>query len=421
MGFQPPKGTRDFLPADAKKLQQIIDILRSTFEKFGFEPMSTPAFESFELLSAKGGLGEAVKDEIYYFEDKSKRPLALRFDLTMPLARVATSNNFPLPFKRYQIEKVWRYDNPQALRWREFLQADADIVGSKSILADAECLAAACACIQNLGFKEFYVRVNSRKLLQKLFEKFVEKKKIVDAFRIIDKLEKIGKAQVENELKKKKIDAKKILDIIKISGTNEEILRALGRKFGRNEGLEELESLIEYAKSFGIENLIKIDLSLVRGLEYYTGLVFEISLGAKVSCGGGGRYDNLLKIVGGKDLPATGISLGVDRILEVMKENKMFEEKVGKKVFVANATDDMLNEAIKVARKLREEGVACEINLMERNLAKQLEYADKISIPFVVIVGKEELKQGRYKLRDMQEKTEKILDFREILSVVKGR
>ncbi|MEM5806108.1 MAG: ATP phosphoribosyltransferase regulatory subunit, partial [Candidatus Aenigmatarchaeota archaeon] len=174
MKFQPPKGTRDLLPGDARKLQQIIDVCRDVFEKYGFEPLITPAFESFELLSAKGGLGEAVKDEIYYFKDKSNRELGLRFDLTMPLARVVSSISLSKPFKRYQIEKVWRYDNPAFLRFREFWQADIDVVGSSSLLADVECVVVTCEILDRLGFENYYIRVNNRKLLQEEFEKFLK-------------------------------------------------------------------------------------------------------------------------------------------------------------------------------------------------------------------------------------------------------
>lgn len=418
MKFQPPKGTRDISREDAVKLQKIIDAVKTVFEKYGFEPLFTPAFENFELLSAKGGLGEAVKDEIYFFEDKSKRQLGLRFDLTMPLARVVTSQNFPLPFKRYQIEKVWRYDNPQAMRYREFWQADIDTVGSKSTLADAECLACACKILQNLGFKEFFIRVNNRKLLEKIFEKIVPKNKVVATFRITDKLGKVGEDEVRKELVEAGIKPEPVLNAIKTSGSNEEIIRTLGRK-GREDGLEELEALIDYSKSFGFSDKIKIDLSLVRGLEYYTGLVFEVNLGSRVSCGGGGRYDNLMKVVGGKDIPAVGISLGLDRILEVMKDKKMLEENLKlAKIFVASADSSLQNEALSLVNFLRQNGVACQTDLMDRNLKKQLEYADKIKSRFVVIVGKEELSRNEYKLRDMKSETEKIVTRNNLLKLV---
>jgi histidyl-tRNA synthetase len=203
MKFQPPKGMRDFLPEEAVKFNWLIEVVKSTFEKYGFEPLFSPAVENFELLSAKGGLGEAVKNEIYYFKDKSERELGLRFDLTMPLARIASSNpQLPKPFKRYQIERVWRYDNPQAMRYREFWQADIDTVGSYYLVADAECLACVCEILDKLGFKDYLIRVNSRRLIEKLLEKNIGKEKIQDGLRILDKLDKKGIEWVKIELSK---------------------------------------------------------------------------------------------------------------------------------------------------------------------------------------------------------------------------
>ncbi|MEM5807568.1 MAG: histidine--tRNA ligase [Candidatus Aenigmatarchaeota archaeon] len=411
MKFQPPKGTRDLLPGDARKLQQIIDVCRDVFEKYGFEPLITPAFESFELLSAKGGLGEAVKDEIYYFKDKSNRELGLRFDLTMPLARVVSSISLSKPFKRYQIEKVWRYDNPAFLRFREFWQADIDVVGSSSLLADVECVVVTCEILDRLGFENYYIRVNNRKLLQEEFEKFLKTEEMLEVFRTIDKLEKIGLEGVEAELKQKKIDSKKILEILKISSLKDA---------SDNEGKNELEKFLNLAKTFGIEKRLKFDISLVRGLEYYTSIVFEINLGTKVSCGGGGRYDNLIKMIGGQDIPATGISLGLDRILEVMKENKMFkEEKSGTKVFVANVNSSVIDNAIKIVQELRKNRISAQMDLMERNFSKQLEYASNLDIPYVIIIGPEEIKRNKFKLKNMKTGEQRELTLQKIISLLK--
>ncbi|MEM5797153.1 MAG: histidine--tRNA ligase [Candidatus Aenigmatarchaeota archaeon] len=411
MKFQPPKGTRDLLPGDARKLQQIIDVCRDVFEKYGFEPLITPAFESFELLSAKGGLGEAVKDEIYYFKDKSNRELGLRFDLTMPLARVVSSISLSKPFKRYQIEKVWRYDNPAFLRFREFWQADIDVVGSSSLLADVECVVVTCEILDRLGFENYYIRVNNRKLLQEEFEKFLKTEEMLEVFRTIDKLEKIGLEGVEAELKQKKIDSKKILEILKISSLKDA---------PDNEGKNELEKFLNLAKTFGIEKRLKFDISLVRGLEYYTSIVFEINLGTKVSCGGGGRYDNLIKMIGGQDIPATGISLGLDRILEVMKENKMFkEEKSGTKVFVASVNSSVIDNAIKIVQELRKNRISAQMDLMERNFSKQLEYASNLDIPYVIIIGPEEIKRNKFKLKNMKTGEQRELTLQKIISLLK--
>ena len=210
----PPKGTRDITQEQARKLWKIIEICREVFESFGFEPLFTPAFEKFEILAAKGGLGEGVKEEIYYFQDKAGRELGLRFDLTMPLARfVAANPQIPKPFKRYAIAPVWRYDNPQRLRYREFWQADIDIVGSSSLLADIECLVCACEVLKKLGIKDFFVRVNNRVLIENLLKPFAGEK-VKETFRIIDKLDKIGKDGVKKELEQIGVNAEKILEII---------------------------------------------------------------------------------------------------------------------------------------------------------------------------------------------------------------
>ncbi len=411
MKFQPPKGTRDLLPEDASRLQEIIQVCRDTFEKYGFEPLITPAFESFELLAAKGGLGEAVKDEIYYFKDKSDRELGLRFDLTMPLARVVSSLSLAKPFKRYAIDKVWRYDNPGNLRFREFWQADIDTVGSKSILSDVECLATICEILDELGFTDYKIRINSRKLLQNEFEEIVAKENIVEVFRTIDKLDKIGFDGVEAELKNKNLEPAKILKILKLND--------LG-KLSDGEGRKELEDIINLAKKFGIEKKLQFDISLVRGLEYYTAAVFEVNIGAKVSCGGGGRYDNLIRSIGGQDMPAVGISLGLDRILEVMKDNKMFDaENSNSEVFVVNVADDVINDTIKIVKQLRENNINTQMDLMGRNFSKQLEYASNAKIPYVIFVGKEELKKKKFKLKDMKTGKQRELPIPKIISLLK--
>lgn len=406
MRFQPPKGTRDFLPEEAINFFKLIEIVRRIFEEYGFDPIITPAFESFELLAAKGGLGETVKNEIYYFKDKSDRELGLRFDMTMPLARVVSSNpQMTKPFKRYVIDKVWRYDNPQAMRWREFWQADVDVVGSDSVLADVECLAAVCKIFSELGFKEYFIRVSNRKLLDSLLAKLVPKNKIVEVFRILDKHEKIGIEEVKIELNSIGVDGKEVIKILTDKTTD--ISSFVG---GR-----EIKELFEYAKAYGIDEKLRLDLSLVRGLEYYTGMVFEVYAGAKVSCGGGGRYDNLVEVVGGMKMPATGISLGLDRIFEVMKEKKMFEmKKTGTKVFVANVDEKMKIKAIEIGQQLRKKEINCQTDLMDRDLTKQLEYADSLGIPFVIIVGEKELKEKKFKLKDMKKKSERELRLDEI-------
>lgn len=408
MKFQPPKGTRDLMPNDAARLQSVWTIVADVFEHYGFRPMYTPAFENFDLLTAKGGLGEAVKDEIYYFRDKSDRELGLRFDLTMPLARIISANpQIPKPFKRYAIDKVWRYDNPQAMRWREFWQADIDTIGTKSLLADAEIIAATCECLDKLGFKNYYIRVNNRKFLDGKIGRSVPKEKIPQVFRILDKLEKIGEKEVLTELKKIGCDTKDLRDVIS------------DKECAKKD--EEIQELLDYLGDFGVAEKIKIDASLVRGLDYYTSLVFEVFLGAKVSCGGGGRYDNLVRKIGGQPTEAVGISLGLDRVMEMLREQNVSQEtNDGTKILVANVSEDVRSDMIKTAQRLRSEGISCQINLTDRYLSKQLEYANSQGIQYVLIVGKEELKMKRFKLRDMKANVQKELGLDAIVSMFKS-
>ncbi len=415
--FLPPKGTKDFLPEEAARIQFVADTIRCIYEKYGFLPLDTPAFENFELLSAKGA-GESVRNEIYNFKDKGGRELGLRFDFTVPLGRVVANNpNLPKPFKRYQIGKVWRYDNPQALRYREFLQADIDTVGSSSMLADAECVAAVCECLQTLGIKEFFVRVNNRKLLDEIFEGLgVEKSKIAEVFRIVDKMDKIGLDGVKAELEKNNFESKKILEVLKLKFEDVEKI------YENSAGLKELKEFFKFSRALGTEKFLKFDISLVRGLDYYTGPVFEVMIGSvKISCGSGGRYDNLVRAFGGQDLPATGISIGVSRVVAVMESEGLFKNFENKKVFVAIVNDFVRGDAIKICRKIREAGKICSIDLTGKSLGKQLEFASATGCAFVAIVGPEELKKNSVKVRDMKsgaEKVVKILDLEKYFSKI---
>jgi len=395
--FQPVKGMRDFLPDDAEKLNFVIDTVRNVFERYGFRPLDTPALEGFELLSAKG-TGEGIRDEIYYFKDKGNRELGMRFDLTVPLFRVFISNpTMPKPFKRYAIGKVWRYDNPQAQRYREFYQADVDIIGSSSTQADAECVSAVIDCLLALGIEEFFVRVNNRKLIENMMKiSGIPEDKIPDAFRVVDKLDKIGKGGIEDELEQKGLYTDEIIKFISITGTNDDIIRQLEKKY--KDGIDEIKDLLSAARKQGFEKYIKIDPSLVRGLDYYSGLVFEIMVGdSKVSCAAGGRYDKIIKILGGPDAPATGFSLGIDRLLPYVKiDGKQ------KKLFIASTNDAMREKASEIAKELRSMNIICDIDVMNRKFNKQIEYADATGANFLVIVGEKELAKNQIKIKNMK-------------------
>ncbi len=416
--FQTVKGMRDFPPEEMVKRNYVLNIIQKVFEKWGYQPFDTPALESFELLAKKGGGGEEIKREIYWFKDQGGREIGLRFDLTVPMARFIVSNpNLPKPFKRYQVGRVWRYDKPQAKRYREFWQADIDIVGSNRPGADAEIIAATCDVFKELGFKDFKIRLNNRKIIED-FVISLGIKEVFEVFRSIDKLEKIGEDGVKEELISKKIkeeDVENILSFVKVKGSLGDIskkteeLGGLGR-----EGLEELKEILEIIKQFGYEKNVEVDLSLIRGLEYYTGPVFEVSVGGDVSLAGGGRYNNMIELFGGQPTPATGISLGFERIVEVMKEKNMIKADSNVKYFVAPVNDEVRDDALRICQKLRKKGINCDTDLMGRKLSKQLEYASSLNIPFVLIVGKEELKDDSVKLKNMKTGKEEEKKTKEI-------
>jgi len=426
MKFQPLKGTRDFLPEEARIRQEVLTTVKNVFETFGFQPLETPSLESWEVLAAKKGGGPEVLKETYSFKDKSGRMVGLIYDLTVPLARVVASNpDLPLPFKRYQIQKVWRYGDVAKGRLREFLQCDIDTVGSESMLADAEVIACAVAVLEKLGFKDFFVRINSRKVLTDILKQARIEKKTEDVLRAIDKLDKIGVDGVKDELKRLKVpesSIKKLLELISIKG-DASILEEVKKVLGKCEGISELEELLSFLASMGVSERIRVDLSLARGLDYYTGPIFEISVEEGVgSIAGGGRYDKLIGILSGRDVPATGISLGIERILEVMKSRKMVEErKSGVKAFVAYPSQSLLNEVLKLVKDLRSCSIQTDFDLKGRKLTRQLEYADALKIPYVIILGEMELKKGVVRVRDMQKREEFEIKREDVANFLGGR
>jgi histidyl-tRNA synthetase len=417
------KGVRDFLPKDMILRESIFSTLKRVFESFGFDPLETPAIETWELLSAKGGLGEEAVKDIFRLRDKAGRELGLRFDLTVPLARVVASNpQLPKPFKRYQISRVWRYEEIRKGRYREFWQADIDTIGVRSMRADAEILAVVVKCLEELGFDDFYIKLNNRKVLDGLTEDLsIARRSRFAVFRAIDKLEKLGAERVKEELEKliEKQAVEGVFKFITLKGSNEEMLaraeQMLRSEVGK-QGVRELEELLSIAGIYGIEGRLRIDFSLARGLDYYTGPIFEAVIGGAERLGsvaGGGRYDKLVEIYGGPPTPATGISFGVERLAELLRER--VELRATKtKLFVASATEEVRQDVLRLAQKLRKDGLAVETDLMGRKLRKQLEYADSAGIPYVVIVGREELGRGVVRLRDMRKRVEKEVEVERI-------
>jgi histidyl-tRNA synthetase len=411
--FQPPRGTRDYLPAEQQKKNWVIDQVREVYEAYGFEPLGTPAFENLDMLTIKSG--EDIINQIYNFKDKSDRALALRFEHTASTVRVvATHRNLVKPFKRYTIGPVWRYERPTEKRFREFWQADVDIFGVKGSIADAEVLSAAVDALSRLGFEGFTINLNDRRILKSIIQlSGIPEEKSLDAFRAVDKLGKIGRDGVIEELKgiaPYDEASIKLLDLIGINGDPDDVLGKAKMMLQDYEdgiiGITALEELYKYAEAFGFAQYIRVDLSLARGLDYYTGPVFEVIAKGFEDYGsiaGGGRYDEIIELYGGPPTYATGVSFGVDRLTPILEEMGAFVDMtLGAKVYIAPVNMKVIYEAVKIAQMLRAENISSLVDMMGRKLGKQFEYADKKGISKVVIVGERELAKGAVMVRDMK-------------------
>lgn len=388
------KGFRDFLPEEQIARQKMAENIRQSYELFGFSPLETPTLEYSDILTGK--YGEEGDKLMYRFKDNGDRDVAMRYDLTIPLARVIGQyGDIKKPFKRYQIANVFRADNPQKGRFREFCQCDADIVGSESISADAEILTLAGFTLEKLGVKNYEIRVNDRRLLD---EEFGSEKK-TDILRIIDKLEKIGEEKAGDELEAMGVDRK--------------ILKKILEK--RMPVGSELEKIISAAKKINPKAKIVFDFSIARGLDYYTGMVFETKLldapqyGSVLS---GGRYDNLIGMFSNKSVPAVGMSVGVDRLFAALTELKLVDK--------AKTVTTVLTSDTKVAAALREAGINTETTYGDFDFKKTMKYAEDRGIPFVIIVDEEEMKEGKVKLIDMKT-SERVVDtIEKIVKLIKG-
>lgn len=420
-----PKGVRDFLPEDKIVRDRIIESIKSAFELYGFNPLETPALERIDVLLSKYAGGEEIVKEIFKLKDQGGRELGLRYDLTVPLARVIAMNpNLKMPFKRYQIDRVWR-DGPIKLgRYREFWQADADIVGAKSVLAEAELLALGKTVFEKLNL-DVKIEVNNRKLLNSIIESCgVEKEKTNSVILSLDKIEKIGQNEVAKELESKGIGKKtieKIMNLISVSGENEKIIEELEKKVGKCEGIGELKELLKAAKSFGVE--IKITPTLARGLSYYTGTIYEFYLKKseiKSSVAAGGRYDKMIGLIAGKneEIPAVGISFGIDVISDAIKlSGKLKPRKSVVDVYVV-PIGDVLERAVSLLQALRKSGIKADIDLIGRGVTKNLNFANSYGIRFVIFLGQNEIEQGKLKLRDMEKGEEKLLTIEQVISML---
>lgn len=426
-------GFRDFLPAQMRVRQHVTGILRDIFERFGYEPLDTPTLEAIEVLQGKIGQDEKL---LYRFADHGGRDVGMRYDLTIPLARVVAmhANDLVLPFKRYHMGPVWRADRPQKGRFREFWQCDADIVGTKSVIADAEGVAVYNAALSGLGFTEYAIRVNHRAVLAALAPYAgLPDSAAVPIIRAIDKLDKVGPGGVKDELAGRGIAADaadRVLDLISVSGTTDDVLGQLRHRLVGNTaaqaGLDDLARLFEYAAAFGVpEGKAVLFPALARGLDYYTGPVYEtyVPEGGVGSLGGGGRYDGLIGALGGRDLPATGISVGLERILVVMEERGMAGAANGSaQVLVAILPSDDPLPSLALAGELRAAGIHTEVALdPSRKLLDQFIYAERKGIPTALIAGSDERANGTVQVRDLATREQRAVPRAALVATLRGQ
>lgn len=414
MELQRAKGTRDFLPEDMILRNEIVSTLREVFELYGFSPLETPILERLDVLSAKYAGGAEILKEMYKLKDQGGRELGLRYDLTVPFSRVIAMNSqLKLPFKRYQIGEVFRDGPLKAGRYREFYQCDVDVVGSKSLSSDAELLSLTKNIFKKLKL-DVVIRVNSRKVSNALFQVAnVPESLWSDVLLAVDKLEKLGEDAVKKELLDKGVERRAIdfiMKMILIKGMNEEKLKILDRELKDKQGLEEIKELLRY------ESDVVFDVSLARGFVYYTGVVFEVYLKKgeiKSSVAAGGRYDKMIgEFIGRGEYPATGISFGLEVIMDALKANKTSIAKTVTELYVIPIKTK--EASFKIAEKLRSNGINVDIDLAEKGISKNLDYADKLGIPYVAFIGEDELKKKKLKLRNMKTGKEEYLAVEDI-------
>ena len=444
------KGTRDFTADEVVKRKYIIQILQKNFELFGFQPLETPSFENLSTLTGKygeegdrlifkilnsGDYASKAKEEDWNSRDSQKLTAqisdkALRYDLTVPFARFVAMNygQLTFPYKRYQIQPVWRADRPQKGRFREFYQCDADVVGSESLWQEVELI--------QLYFKSFselkvpvHVHINNRKILSGLAEFAGISEQLIDFTVALDKLDKIGSEGVIKELREKGIPdfaIEKVSFLFETNRSSEETLQLLKKHFEGIEtgieGVEELEFVIQQCKNLGIADQLVFDITLARGLDYYTGAIFEVKAQQVEmgSVGGGGRYNNLTEVFGVKNIPGIGISFGLDRIYLVMQELHLFPENTVSKVqfLFTNYGEKETTEAIKVMTKLRDKNISCELYPEAVKLKKQFTYAEKKEIPFIIFYGEQEIKEGKISMKNMETGEQNTLTLNEFYDIL---
>src|ERR1041384_6251534 len=451
---QPARGMRDFLPEDVRKREYVIGVVKDVYSRYGFEPLETPAVENIETLMGKYGeegnqlIFKILKRGVH--EGTGEADLALRYDLTVPLARVVAEYRDKLPkfFKRYQIQPVWRADRPARGRFREFYQCDVDVLGSQSMIVEAEICAAASEVLVKLGFNDFCVRLNHRKVLTGILGiAGVALDKHDAALIALDKLDKIGSEGVKKEFAERGIDESAGDRLLRFfsdlsslehaaeiaaedkaqEAFNKAVLGRIVEVVKDNElgarGVDELQSILEFADAMGIKKRIKIDPSLARGLSYYTGAIMEINVKDLAgSLGGGGRYDNLVGMFLGQEVPACGFSLGLERILVVMNERNMFPAWLDSSpadVMVTIWNKESVTESIKLAQELRAAGLRVDLYPEADKLGKQFKYASSLRIRFETALGEDEQAQGLVALKDMQSGEQRAVPRAVVAQLVK--
>lgn len=431
-----PKGTRDFGPAQMAKRQFILENIKKVFQKYGFQPLETPAMENLTTLTGKYGeegdqllfkilnSGDFLKDvNIQKLESKNSRAITfdisekgLRYDLTVPFARyvVMNRNEIAFPFRRYQIQPVWRADRPQKGRYREFYQCDADVVGTDSLLCEAEIVLMIKEVFKGLGIQDYSIKINHRGILSGLAELCEAKGNEASLFVAIDKLDKIGEEKVKEELTTRNFsDAslKTLFEILNFKGTTQQKIEFLSAKFSKTptgqKGIADLKEVLGLISDYGAnEDHVEFDIALARGLSYYTGCIFEVKIN-NVSIGsvsGGGRYDNLTGVFGLPGVSGVGFSFGVDRLYDAMEELKLFpqEAQISTQVLITHFDAESKRYGLKVLQKFRENGIASEIYPDAVKIQKQLDFANKKLIPYTVVIGSEEVKSGVLAFKNMK-------------------
>ena len=444
-----PKGTRDFSPSEVAKRQYIIQIIKSNFEKFGFQPIETPSFENSDTLMGKyGEEGDRLifkilnsgdylaKANVTHLENKDSTKLtssisekALRYDLTVPFARyvVQHQNEIEFPFKRYQIQPVWRADRPQKGRFREFFQCDADVVGSKSLWQEVELVQLYDTVFTTLGIEGVTIKINNRKILSGIAEVIGASDKLIDFTVALDKLDKIGEDGVKKEMIEKGIEEdaiRKVQPLFNFTGSISEKIEKLSDLLSASnegmKGVEELRFICDNVAKLGLSSaILDLDVTLARGLNYYTGAIFEVAPPKSVamgSIGGGGRYDDLTGIFGLKNMSGVGISFGLDRIYLVIDELNLFPETVtatSKALFI-NYGDNEALYAMQAIQKLRASEIKVELYPDNAKVAKQFQHADKRGIPYAVIIGAQEMETNSYSLKNLSSGEQLLLDFEQL-------